>query len=87
MYNHVFTGLSYRKGTFEDGDNSVVFEVDVMLTDSSKAVVGGEVYLSFGSKISTYVAICNKNVSLQMTGTEFPDLEIEAAVNETDSTA
>jgi len=79
-------GLSYRKGTYQDGDNSIVFEVDVVLIDFAEAENGTNIYLSFGIKEAIYIAICNKKTVVVRDGKEMPDLELKAEINETMST-
>ena len=84
---HDIVGITYRKGSYTEGDNSINLEVDIQLQDTEVTDHGAEFWFSFGAKLPNYVIIYDKKISVDRDNSERPILEISATVNTTLSTS
>ncbi|KAK3109020.1 hypothetical protein FSP39_021316 [Pinctada imbricata] len=75
------SGITLRQGTYADGDDSILIDVDIQLQDGEEAEHGAEFWFSFGAKISNYVALYDKKISISRDNTERPVLEMSAVFN------
>ncbi|XP_021350977.1 uncharacterized protein LOC110448839 isoform X2 [Mizuhopecten yessoensis] len=76
-------GLSYRKGTNADGDDSIHLEVDLMLTDFELAEHNAVFSISFGGMVTNIIVLCEQKIRVIRDNSEKPELEFTADVNGT----
>ncbi|XP_069141312.1 uncharacterized protein [Argopecten irradians] len=76
-------GLSYRKGTNADGDDSILFEVDLMLPDFELAEHNAVFSISFGAMVANAIYLCEQKIRVVRNNDEVPILEFTADVNTT----
>ena len=53
MLKIFYTGVTYRKGTFEDSDNQIVYEADIWVADAAVFEENSTHWLSAGAKVRT----------------------------------
>ncbi|KAJ8301559.1 hypothetical protein KUTeg_020546 [Tegillarca granosa] len=80
-------GLMYRKDVYQDGDDSILLDVDIQLVDNELAEHLAEFWMSFGSTQGKYVVIYDRKFTVVRDGTEKPIIDITAVVNATYSTS
>ena len=76
-------GVTYRKGTYEEGDNDLWLEIEVQMADSVVNEDQSNHWLSAGARLGRSIIISDKPVKVQRDNTEQPDLLLSAEMNET----
>ncbi|XP_033745565.1 LOW QUALITY PROTEIN: uncharacterized protein LOC117331078 [Pecten maximus] len=76
-------GLSYRKETNTDDDDSVLLHVDLMLPDFELAEHNAVFPISFGAMVANVIVLCEQKIRVKRNDNEVPILQFTADVNGT----